>query len=46
MDLSFFLVKVCGTMEEGQERDASPDDHTHVIYDNDDEHSPRDVPDL
>ena len=33
-------------MEEGQERDTSPDDHAHVIDDNDDKDSPTDTPHL
>ena len=33
-------------MEEGQERDASPDEQGHVIDDDDDEDSPTDTPDL
>ncbi len=31
-------------MEEGQERDTSPDEQGHIIDDDDNEDSPRDVP--
>ena len=33
-------------MEEGQERDTSPDEEGHVIEDDDNEDSPTNVPDV
>ena len=33
-------------MEEGQERDSSPDEQRHIIDDDDIEDSPTDTPDL
>ncbi len=33
-------------MEEGQERDTSPDEEGHVIDDDDNEDSPTDTPDV
>ncbi len=33
-------------MDEGQEKDLSPDDQGHIIDDDDNEDSPTDAPDL
>ncbi len=41
----FFLSRVV-VMEEGQERDCSPDEEGHIIDDDDMEDSPTDSPDF
>ena len=46
LDLSFILFKVGSHGGRTGEGLTSPDDHAHVIDDNDDEDSPTDTPDL